>query len=299
MESEHIASLPFPSAGIGADDAFIFIKMWQCALSEKSTCNGYGSNNHSPPTNSPQPKATMIRTSSPPTTFCGQFWRRFMRNDRRTVVRGSTTTTSPRFASTSSFSSSDGCGPDTLSGLMAYTVQSAGLSMLVTSLTTAAAFYASMFSSITAVRCFGIFSGTAVLINYVLMMTWLPASVSLAERIPCSMFCSAWFSNRLSKSFKAMREFGERLESVIIRLIMCVPWLWIALFGLLGILSGVVVFYWPGLQLPESPDFKLFVSTHPFEVYETQYKSRFWFEKSFAVSGTRIVLSKRLLIKLR
>lgn len=220
-----------------------------------------------------------------------------MRSDRRpTVVRGSMTTTtttttapSPRFASTASFSSSDGCSADTLSGLMAYTVRSAGLSMLVTSLTTAAAFYASVFSSITAVRCFGIFSGTAVLINYVLMMTWLPATVSLAERLPCaSVLCSKLFYNRLGKSFKALREFGGRLENVIIRLIMCVPWLWIALFGTVGILSGVVVFYWPGLQLPESADFKLFVSTHPFEVYETQYKSKFWFEKSFAVSGRSV-----------
>lgn len=171
-----------------------------------------------------------------------------------------------------------------MSGLMAYTVRSAGLSMLVTSLTTAAAFYASMFSSITAVRCFGIFSGTAVLINYVLMMTWLPATVSLAERLPCPILCSKLFHNRLHKSYKAMREFGERLERVLIRLVMCVPWLWIGLLGGLGVLSAVVVFHWPGLQLPESPDFKLFVSTHPFEVYESQYKSKFWFEKSFAVS---------------
>lgn len=171
---------------------------------------------------------------------------------------------------------------------MAYTVRSAGLSMLVTSLTTAAAFYASVFSSITAVRCFGIFSGTAVLVNYVLMMTWLPATVSMAERLPCSILCTKVFYNRLHKSFKALREFGERLESVLIRLVMCVPWLWIGLFGTVGVLSAVVVFYWPGLQLPESPDFKLFVSTHPFEVYESQYKSRFWFEKSFAVSFNEI-----------
>lgn len=279
----------FPNfiAGIGADDAFIFIKLWQCALSEKAKSNGFSAHTtHSPPMTPPPPPqppkaATLIRTASPPTTFCGQFWRRFMRSERRTIIRGSTN--SHRFASTSSFSS-DSCEPDTLSGLMAYTVRHSGLSMLVTSLTTAAAFYASIFSSITAVRCFGIFAGTTVLINYVLMMTWLPASVSLAERLPCSLVSSKWlYGQRLHKSFKAARELAERTESFLIRLIMCVPWLWIGLFGVVGILSGVIVFYWPGLQLPESPDFKLFVSSHPFEVYETQYKSRFWFEKSFAV----------------
>ena len=194
-------------------------------------------------------------------------------------------TTSHRFASTSSsFSSSDGCGSDTLSGLMAYTLRSAGLSMLVTSLTTAAAFYASLFSSITAVRCFGIFSGTTVLVNYVLMMTWLPAAVSVAERLPCSMMCTKLFYNRFHKS---LRESGERLESFLVRLVMCVPWVWVTVFGVVGVLSAVVVFYWPGLQLPETPDFKLFVSRHPFEVYESQYRKKFWFEKSFAVSGLR------------
>lgn len=258
--------------------------MWQCALSEKSTSNGFASNNHSPAitpqqTRSSVPKATMIRTSSPPTSYCGQFWRRFMRTERRRIV-----VRDQRFASVSSFSTDSGYAGDTLTSIMAYTLRSAGLSMLVTSLTTAAAFYASLLSSITAVRCFGIFAGTAVLINYILMMTWLPAAVSLAERLPCSLLCTKLFYNRFRSSLKASRDFGDRMESVLIRLVMCVPWLWITLFGLIGVGSAVVVFYWPGFQLPESPNFKLFVSSHPFEMYETQYKNRFWFEKSFAVS---------------
>jgi protein dispatched 1 len=69
---------------------------------------------------------------------------------------------------------------DSLVGVMAKTLEHASLSMLVTSLTTAAAFYASYASSITAVRCFGIFAGTAVMANYLLMITWLPASVSIS-----------------------------------------------------------------------------------------------------------------------
>lgn len=40
--------------------------------------------------------------------------------------------------------------------------------------------------------------------------------------------------------------------------------------------------YWPKLQLPDSPDFKLFVSSHPFEIYDSRYKDVFWFEKSYS-----------------
>nr|CAD7264806.1 unnamed protein product [Timema shepardi] len=84
------------AVGIGADDAFIFCKVWQCAKTEK---------------------------------------------DNGTLVK-----------------------------LVHDTLKHATLSMFVTTLTTAAAFYASYVSSITAI-------GTATLANFALMVTWLPASV--------------------------------------------------------------------------------------------------------------------------
>lgn len=157
--------------------------------------------------------------------------------------------------------------------------------MLVTSLTTASAFYASFVSSITAVRCFGVFAGTTVLVNYILMVTWLPASVSIAERLPCTYgMCSKIFPKKLQTSYKMINEFGDRVEAAIVNLVCNFPNLWIVLFGLLGIGSGICVLHWPQLKLPDSPDFRLFVSTHPFEVYDTQYKNLFWFEKNFIVS---------------
>ena len=58
----------------------------------------------------------------------------------------------------------------------------AALSMLVTSLTTASAFFAGVSSSITAVRLFGLFAGTSILTNYLLMITYFPAVVALHEK---------------------------------------------------------------------------------------------------------------------
>ena len=62
------------------------------------------------------------------------------------------------------------------------TLRYSALSMLVTSLTTASAFFAGVSSTISAVKCFGIFAGTSILTNYLLMITYFPAVVALHEK---------------------------------------------------------------------------------------------------------------------
>ncbi|GAB0087327.1 Protein dispatched [Sergentomyia squamirostris] len=218
--------------GIGADDAFIFVKVWRCCIAERMKSSGYN------------------------------------------------------FNSTASFSS-EYSHADTLTDLMGMTLKHAALSMLVTSITTSAAFYASFVSSITAVRCFGIFAGTAVLVNYILMVTWLPAAVSIAERLtcfpsPCGIFKGICL--RFQNLSKKCRTFSEHAEDFIIMLVLNHSSLWIGLLGFIGVLSGVAVLYWPRLRLPDSPDFKLFVSDHPFEVYDSHFKEMFWFEKIYTSS---------------
>lgn len=222
--------------GIGSDDAFIFMKIWQMEKAKRSI-------------------------SSPLTP-------------------------------SSSFAS-DPYSPDardSLVSVMAKTLEHASLSMLVTSLTTAAAFYASYASSITAVRCFGIFAGTAVIANYLLLLTWLPASVSISEKIYC--FSRSWFMNikliakPVDKFMKLYSQLSDRIEEFIIMLVINYSVLWIILLGSLGLASAVVVLYWPKLELPDTPSFRLFTSDHPFEVYEAKYKDLFWFEKMYTSSDS-------------
>lgn len=216
--------------GIGADDAFIFVKLWHCVLADR------------------------VKSSGVPLT------------------------------STSSYCS-DASRNDTLSALMADTLRHAAISMLVTSLTTSAAFFASYISSITAVRLFGIFAGTAVIANYLLMVTWLPAAISIAERITC---CSGaffkGFVNRVQSPFKGLCQVGQCVEEAIISAVINYSRVWVLVLGVTGVLSGVMVLYYPQLKLPDSADFKLFVSDHPFEVYDSRFKDSFWFEKSYMVS---------------
>ncbi|KAB7497321.1 Protein dispatched-like protein 1 [Armadillidium nasatum] len=65
------------------------------------------------------------------------------------------------------------------------------------------------------------------------------------------------------------------------------PWIivkprhfWIIVLGSLAFCSAFVVFYYPGLRLPDSQDFQLFDRTHPFEQYDLNYKYLFWFERN-------------------
>ena len=55
---------------------------------------------------------------------------------------------------------------------MDWTYRRAANAMLITSLTDSVAFYANCISTITVVRVFGIFMGTLVLVNYILVITW-------------------------------------------------------------------------------------------------------------------------------
>ncbi|XP_050046962.1 protein dispatched homolog 1 isoform X2 [Dermacentor andersoni] len=187
----------------------------------------------------------------------------------------------------------------TLVKLVRDTLHHACLSMLVTSVTTAAAFFASCVSSITAVRCFGLFAGTAVLASFFFTVTWLPAALIVAEKwcsstcclcVPpfgvylprlkrfwcCSPVCAALW--RLHHSFaEAARVFYDKLlPCIVIRL----RWFWLLSLTLVAAGGAVAIFVHPRLRLPESPEFQVLSASHLFERYDLDLKERFWFEKA-------------------
>lgn len=211
--------------GIGADDAFIYCKIWGCAKAEKN--NG------------------------------------------------------------------------TLVKLVRDTLHHACLSMLVTSITTAAAFFASFISSITAVRCFSLFAGTAVLANFLFTVTWLPAVLIVAEKwcssacclcIPpfgiympqfqrfwcCSPLCGALWRMHYSFSDSARVFYDKILPCIVIR----PRWFWLALLTAAAAGGAFAIFCHPRLSLPESKEFQILSANHPFERYDLIFKKKFWFEKA-------------------
>ncbi|XP_067098473.1 protein dispatched homolog 1 [Osmerus mordax] len=184
-----------------------------------------------------------------------------------------------------------------LSETVSITLQHAALSMFVTSFTTAAAFYANYVSNITAIRCFGVYAGTAILVNYILMVTWLPAVVVLHERyipslFPCSQppqqgaltTHSLWYglcqraSSCLFTMSEASRIFFEKvLPCIVIKL----RYLWLFWFLAFTVGGAYVVCVDPKMKLPslELSEFQVFRSSHPFERYDAEFKKLFMFER--------------------
>ncbi len=150
---------------------------------------------------------------------------------------------------------------------MTDTLSHAGLSMLVTSLTTAAAFFSTFVCPVTAIRCFSLFAGLAVTVHFLFMLSWLPASVLLAEKY-CSPICRPGFlpPNPLRRCLQNFSDVARiTFDKILPCIVVKMRYFWIALFGTFAICAAVVVFYYPKLELPDSKEFQLFSSDHPFE----------------------------------
>ncbi|XP_035473798.2 protein dispatched homolog 1 isoform X1 [Scophthalmus maximus] len=178
------------------------------------------------------------------------------------------------------------------------TLQHAALSMFVTSFTTAAAFYANYVSNITAIRCFGVYAGTAILVNYILMVTWLPAVVVLHERyLPNMLSCSkpqqqqrgyctrTFWAGVCQKANKCLFTVSEAsrifFEKVLPCIVIKLRYLWLFWFLAITVGGAYVVCVNPKMKLPslELAEFQVFRSSHPFERYDSEYKKLFMFER--------------------
>ena len=60
---------------------------------------------------------------------------------------------------------------------MAYTFRRSGRAIFITSSTTAVAFFGNAFSEMMPIRAFGIFAGTIVPVNYVLVILFMPPTL--------------------------------------------------------------------------------------------------------------------------
>lgn len=169
-------------------------------------------------------------------------------------------------------------GETILVQILKETLKHSIVTIFFTTLTTCIAFFASYVSYIPAINCFSVFAGTAVLVNFFLMVTWLPAAVFVIDVRMCKL-------NRkmLDVVYKRIHEMWDEIKVILNRFIItCVTKLhivFVLVLGAIGIYSIVVVFYFPGLRLPDSKQFQLFQTSHPFEQYDLYYKDKFLFER--------------------
>ena len=165
------------------------------------------------------------------------------------------------------------------------TLHHATVTMLVTSLTTAGSLYASIISDVTAVKCFALFSGTAILMNFFLTLTLLPAVIIVQHRFVtwynignegkyetgCSK-CCRFLGKICSLCLTPIRfSFNQILPIIIVKL----RFIWLLVFGTLGIGGALIVFKYPGLQLPSSSDFQILTDDNYLELWDSTYSNLF------------------------
>ncbi|XP_012135069.1 protein dispatched isoform X1 [Megachile rotundata] len=171
--------------------------------------------------------------------------------------------------------------------LVQETMKHAIPSMFVTSLTTAVAFFASIVSNVTAINCFSLFSGMTIIANFFLMVTWLPACVVVSERFRLGVLSPANFITR--KIIRPSRLFKDRItnnfNTILTKIVINFRWYWLLSLSIIAVICCIIVFQYPGLQLPDSVDFQLFDSSHPFEKYDLIYSRKFWFEKHESIDN--------------
>ncbi len=206
--------------------------------------------------------------------------------------------------------------------LMTLVIRHAGLSIITTNLTTAVAFFATFITDITMIKCFAIFAGTAIMGNLLLMLTMMPAIISLNEKADrtskekqlkkedemkkekekeaitpigkmvdkekmlekvskqswCS--CSCDFSGICSRISSGIQQGIDYISKDIILMLVDKLWfIWLILFGGLGIAGAVIIFEIKGWEIPDTKTFQILPEDSPVEVYDRVLKEKFRFNQ--------------------
>ena len=161
--------------------------------------------------------------------------------------------------------------------IIAQTLNHAALAIFVTSLTTASAFFSNMVSCITSIQCFAIFAGIAVLVNFVLMVTWTPSIIILCELITRKLqkACCLPTVNMLQTINEKLDQLSYAIFGRLFPALVEKAWfLWLIVFFALGVVSCVVVFVKPRLTLPSTADFQVFPSSNVLEHWDLEVAAR-------------------------
>ncbi|XP_061071898.1 protein dispatched homolog 2 [Conger conger] len=197
--------------------------------------------------------------------------------------------------------------PATLEKRVNRVLQEVGYLILASGLTSSATFYSGYMSSITSVRCFAVYLGTASLISTLLALVWLPCCLILRERYavavastapagkPCCALSPAGFwetSSRKRCLFMMVRKLrglkrgiADTSDLLFIKLLPCgvvkFRYIWICWFAVLAAGGTYITCVDPGMKLPAlySKATQLFRSSHPFERYDAEYRHQFMFER--------------------
>uniref|UniRef100_UPI0037E964A7 protein dispatched homolog 2 n=1 Tax=Semicossyphus pulcher TaxID=241346 RepID=UPI0037E964A7 len=188
-------------------------------------------------------------------------------------------------------------------------MQEVGYLILASGLTSSAAFFSGYLSSITAIRCFSVYLGSASFISSILALVWLPCSFILRERYtqassasaavqgwkPCCSKNTGGFWDTSSRK-RCLFTLGQKLRELkkgltdtsnllFMKILPCgvvkFRYIWVCWFAVLAAGGTYMACVDPGMKLPtlDSRVTQLFRSSHPFERYDSEYRHMFMFER--------------------
>ncbi|KAK2891808.1 protein dispatched homolog 2 isoform X1 [Channa argus] len=188
-------------------------------------------------------------------------------------------------------------------------LQEVGYLVLASGMTSSAAFFSGYLSSITAIRCFSVYLGTASFISSLLALVWLPCSLILRERYieasstsvavqgwkPCCSKSAGGFWGTSSRK-RCLFALGQKLRELkrgltdtsnllFLKILPCgvvkFRYIWVCWFAVLAAGGTYMSCVDPGMKLPtlDSGVTQLFFSSHPFERYDAEYRHMFMFER--------------------
>ncbi|KAM6917274.1 protein dispatched homolog 2 [Lycodopsis pacificus] len=188
-------------------------------------------------------------------------------------------------------------------------LQEVGYLILASGLTSSAAFFSGYLSSITVIRCFAVYLGTASFISSVVALVWLPCAFILRERYIeassasvavqgwkpcCSKNAGGFWDTSLRK--RCLFNLGQKLRELkrglsdtsnllFLKILPCgvvkFRYIWVCWFAVLAAGGTYMSCIDPGMRLPtlDSRVAQLFRSNHPFERYDAEYSHMFMFER--------------------
>ncbi|KAM9842766.1 protein dispatched homolog 2 [Aulostomus maculatus] len=196
-------------------------------------------------------------------------------------------------------------------------LQEVGYLILASGLTSSAAYFSGYLSSITAIRCFSIYLGTASSISSLMALVWLPCSFILRERYteasvavqgwkPCCSKNTNGFWDTSSRK-RCLFTFGQKLRELkrglsdtsnllFLKILPCgvvkFRYIWVCWFAVLAAGGMYMTCIDPGMKLPtlDSKVTQLFRSSHPFERYDAEYRHMFMFERQRNGEDTPVTL---------
>ena len=172
-----------------------------------------------------------------------------------------------------------------------FTFKNGICSILTTNFTTAVGFLVNLSSSIIAIRLFGLYSALAILANLFLIVLIIPCFLVMKIRYSRSIYnyfihlmtlsnlisisnidCVNSFVNAFKNVIQTIREFYENIfEKWLPNFIVSFRYYLVVFFVLLGVTGLVLMFYKPGLQLPNSSSFQFLSATNPLEYYDKHF----------------------------